>query len=120
MVSKDNKYLISFFLRLALASVFLYAAIASFLTPTNWTVYLPQWLKYIIPGTILLFAFSFYEIILSLWLLSGKKIYYASILSTVTLFLIIISNINNLDILFRDIAIFFSAISLAILSKKDG
>ena len=113
-----NKYLISFFLRLGLASVFLYAAIASFLTPNNWIGFLPTWLKNIIPGIILLSIFSIYEIILSLWLLSGKKIYYASILSAITLFLIIITNITNLDILFRDIAIFFSAISLAILSKE--
>lgn len=114
-----KKYLISFFLRLALASVFLYAAIASFLTPSNWIGFLPAWLKNIIPATTLLVAFSVYEIILSLWLLSGKKIYYASILSLITLFLIIITNINDLDILFRDIAIFFSAIALAILTKKN-
>ena len=113
-----NKYLVSFFLRLGLAAVFLYAAISSFLTPTNWIGFLPVWLRNIIPGMTLLVIFSIYEIILSLWLLSGKKIYYASILSAFTLFLIIIFNMTSLDILFRDLAIFFSAISLAILSKE--
>ena len=115
----SNKYLVSFFLRLGIAAVFLYAAIASFLTPNNWIGFLPQWLKNTIPATILLFAFSVYEIILSLWLISGKKIFYASILSSLTLFLIIITNITELDILFRDIAILFSAISLIILSDKE-
>lgn len=114
----EQKSLVSFFLRLALASVFLYAAIASFLTPDNWIGFLPQWLKSIIPGITLLFAFSAYEIILSLWLLSGKKIVYASTLAAITLFLIIIANISQLDILFRDIAIFFSAIALIFLDKE--
>jgi|SRR3989344_3319561 len=114
----ENKSLVSFFLRLALASVFLYAAIASFLTPNNWIGFLPQWLKNIIPGTTLLFIFSIYEILLSLWLLSGKKIIYSSILSAITLLLIIVTNIAQLDILFRDIAIFFSAIALIFLDKE--
>ena len=114
-----NKYLVSFFLRLGIATVFLYAAIASFLTPSNWIGYFPVWLKNIIPGNILLFAFSSYEIILSLWLMSGKKTFYASILSSLTLILIISSNINELDILFRDIAILFSALALMMLNKND-
>ncbi len=113
-----NKYLVSFFLRLGIAAVFLYAAIASFLTPNNWIGFLPVWLRNIIPGMILLSIFSVYEIILSIWLLSGKKIYYASILSAITLSLIIVTNISQLDILFRDIAILFSAVALIFLSKE--
>src|SRR3989344_6435365 len=97
-----NKYLVSFFLRLGIAAVFLYAAIASFLTPNNWIGFLPGWLKNIISGTALLVIFSAYEIILSLWILSGKKTFYAGILASITLFLIIITNITHLDILFRD------------------
>src|SRR3989344_2236731 len=108
----DRKHLVSFFLRLGISAVFLYAAIASFLTPSNWIGFLPGWLKNIIPATFLLFAFSVYEIILSLWLLSGKKIFYAGILASITLFLIIVTNISELDILFRDIAILFSSIAL--------
>lgn len=114
----ENKSLVSFFLRLALASVFLYAAIASLLTPSNWIGFLPTWLKDIIPGAALLIIFSVYEIILSLWLLSGKKIIYPSVLSAITLLLIIIANIAQLDILFRDIAIFFSAIALIFLDRE--
>lgn len=115
----NTKSLVSFFLRLGIAIVFLYAAIASFITPSNWIGFLPAWLKDIIPGTILLFAFSVYEIILSLWMLSGKKLFYASVLSTLTLFLIIISNVSELDILFRDMAILFSAVALIFLSYKE-
>jgi len=114
----ENKSLVSFFLRLALASVFLYAAIASFLTPTDWIGFLPQWMKNIVPGNTLLFIFSVYEILLSLWLLSGKKTIYPAVLSAITLLLIIITNISQLDILFRDIAIFFTAIALIFLDKE--
>ena len=115
----DNKYLISFFLRLGIAVVFFYAAVASFLNPNNWIGFLPQWMINIFPAELLLFAFSFYELILGTWLISGKKIFYAAILSSLTLFLIIISNMNELDILFRDISILFSAVALIMLTYRE-
>ncbi len=115
----DTKYLISFFLRLGISIVFFYAAVASFLNPNNWIGFLPQWMRNIFPAELLLFAFSFYELILGTWLISGKKIFYAAILSSLTLFLIITSNISELDVLFRDIAILSSAVALILLSYKE-
>lgn len=107
--------LVSFFLRVSLATVFLYAAVASFLDPFSWVGFLPQWLRNVFPETILLPLFSIYEMIVALWLLSGKKILYSAVLSGVTLLAIIVTNIAALDIVFRDTAIFFSAVSLVIL-----
>jgi len=115
---QDRIVLISFFLRLGLAIVFLYASISSFVTPTSWMGFVPLFIRNVIPGNIFLTIFSIYEIILSLWLLSNKKIYYASILSALTILLIIFPNISQLDIIFRDIPIFFSAAALAILNYK--
>jgi len=115
---QDKLVLISFFLRLGLAIVFLYASISSFVTPTSWMGFVPLFIRNVIPGNIFLTIFSIYEIILSLWLLSNKKIYYASILSALTILLIIFPNISQLDIIFRDIPIFFSAAALAILNYK--
>ena len=100
-------------LQLSISSVFLYAAIASILEPYNWIGYLPQALKNIFPAQPLLLVFSFYELALSLWVLSGKKTFYAAILAAASLMGIIVSNISQIDILFRDFAIFFAAAALA-------
>ena len=110
--------LVSFLLRVGLAIVFLYAAVASFIEPDAWIGYLPIFLRHIFPASILLGGFSIYEILLSLWLLSGKKTLYAASLSAITLIGIIFANIGALDIIFRDFAILFSALALAALSYR--
>lgn len=114
-----NEKLALFLLRLGIASVFLYAAIAAYLEPQNWIGYIPQFLRNIFPANILLVLFGSYEVILSLWLLWGKKLLYPSILSVLTFIAIIIANITQLDIVFRDIAILFAALSLAVISKDS-
>ena len=113
----DRNVLVSFFLRAGLAVVFLYAGIASLISPENWIGYIPQFIQNNFPTSILLILFSVYEISIGLWLLSNKKIFYASILSSKIMFLIIIFNFSVFDVVFRDIAILFMAISLVILSK---
>ncbi len=103
-----------FILRLGIATVFLYAAIAGYLQPQNWIGYLPQFLRNIFPSNVLLMFFGAYEIILSIWLLWGKRVFLAALISALTLLGIIVTNIGALDIVFRDIAIFFAALSLAV------
>jgi len=114
-----NEKLALFLLRLGIASVFLYAAIAATLEPSNWVGYLPQFLRGIFPAETLLRLFSAYQVVLSLWLLWGKKLLYPSVLSVLTFIAIIIANIGSLDIVFRDIAILFAALSLAVVSKDS-
>ncbi|MBU6141740.1 hypothetical protein KGO95_01295 [Patescibacteria group bacterium] len=106
----------SFLLRIGLASVFLYAAVASFIEPDAWIGYLPVFLRHIFPANLLLAGFSTYQIVLSLWLLTGKRAFYAALLSALTLVGIIVANIGALDIIFRDFAILFASLALAALS----
>ena len=106
-------------LRVGLAFVFAYAAIASFITPGNWLAFLPQFLVHFLPLQTFLVIFSVTELILAAWLLSGRKIFYASLAATAILFGIIVTNITFFDIVFRDIAILFSAVSLTLLSKQQ-
>lgn len=113
----DKDALVSFILRAGLAVVFFYAAIASFLDPLGWVGFIPLWIRNVIPGRLFLSVFSVYELILGLWLMSNKKIFYASILSALTMSGIIIFNPGALDILFRDVSILLSAIALAVLEK---
>jgi len=117
-VARNKTNLVSFFLRAGLALVFLYAAISSFLNPSSWVGFIPLFLRNLINANLLLFAFSVYEILLGIWLLSNKAIFYASLLSALTMLGIILPNLGALDIVFRDIAILFSAIALMILSYK--
>ena len=116
----NNKYLVSFLLRIGLVIAFLYAAVASFLDPNSWIGFLPQWLRNIFPANLLLIGFSVYEVGLSLWLLAGKKTFPAAIFSIATMLGIIIVNMRALDIVFRDVAIMFMAIALAVLSKSKS
>jgi len=109
-----QKQTVGFLLRLSIASVFLYAAIASFLQPDNWVGFFPPFLSKIFPLGFILNGFSFYQFSLSLWLLSGKKTFYAAILAAITLLGIITVNFAQLDILFRDFAILIGAIALAV------
>lgn len=110
--------LVSFLLRAGLAAVFLYAAVAAFIEPDAWIGYLPIFLRHIFPANLLLAGFSTYQILLSLWLLSGKRAFYAALLAALTLVGIIAANIGALDIVFRDFAILFSALALAALSYQ--
>src|SRR5690349_17590501 len=109
---------VHFLLRLSIASVFLYASVASTLQPFNWIGFIPQFFTAIVPGNILLGGFSLFQFILAVWLLSGWKSFFSALLSAITLLGIIGANIGDTDILFRDFAIFFAAVALAVGSYK--
>lgn len=116
---KEKNQLASFFLRSGLGIVFLYAAIASFLTPTSWAGFFPAWMAALLPVNILLILFSLFEILLALWLFSAYKAPYAGIVAAVILFLITVFNVQELDIVFRDVALLFAALALVLLHKEE-
>lgn len=105
--------LVSLFLRLSIASVFLYASVAATLQPYNWVGFLPQFATTIIPASVLLPLFSLYQLVLAVWILAGWKTFYAGLLSCLTLLGIIVANWGDIDILFRDFAILFASLALA-------
>ncbi|HYK08970.1 MAG TPA: hypothetical protein VEW42_05720 [Candidatus Eisenbacteria bacterium] len=108
----DKRKLLTFSLRCSIASVFLYAAIAATFQPDNWIGYIPQAIRNIFPANILLMGFSLYQLVLALWILTGWKSVFSASLAALTLLVIILTNISQTDILFRDFAIFFAAIAL--------
>ena len=107
-------------LRVGLAFVFGYASISAFLDPNAWIGFFPQFLKNIFPNQILLYSHSLAEIILAIWLLSGKWTKYAAAVSALALLSIIIFNLGSLDIIFRDIGLFFMALALYYEVGSDG
>lgn len=114
----EQKPLISFFVRLAIAVPFLYAAISAFLDPTSWIGFLPGWIGNIMPREMALSIFSIFQIILSVWLLSGKGLRYSSVLASVTLLGITVFNLGALDIVFRDVGLLLASISLTLLAYE--
>jgi len=115
----NKQYLSNLLLRIGLAFVFLYAGIAAFISPNNWVGFIPN-IGNFITKAILLQIHSAVNVLLSIWLLSNKKIFYASIISSIFLFGIIIFNISSFDIVFRDVAILLAAISLSIFNYKNN
>jgi len=116
----QNQKIVHILLRISITSVFLYAAVGATLQPNNWIVYIPQALQNIIPAKLFLTGFSFYQLLLSIWLLSGWKSFYAASFAAITFLGIISANFMALDILFRDFAIFFAAVALAVGSYKSN
>ncbi len=104
-------------LRWGLAFVFLYAAIASLRHPDVWAEYLPQFLTNLIPSNLLLTGFSVYELALTVWLFSGKKLVWAAMVSAVTLAGITLANPSILDITFHDIGLAMAALALFELAR---
>jgi hypothetical protein len=105
--------LVSLLLRLGLAFAFIYAAISAFINPTAWIGFFPEFLR----GEGVLMIFSVGEIVLGLWLLWGKKVFYAAILSALAMAGIVWFNFGAMDIVFRDVSILLMAIALAVLSR---
>ncbi len=118
-MAKYKEYTVNLILRVGLAFVFLYAGIAAFISPDNWVGYVPSFIEIFLSREVFLQVHSVIDIALGLWLLSNRKIFYASIVSSVFLFGIVIFNLRDIDILFRDIAILLMAAALARAYSKQ-
>ena len=112
-----REQLVSILLRIGIAITFLYAAVGSFLNPSSWIGFFPEWMRNLVPDNVILSFFSVYEIILGVWLISGKKLFYSALLASLTLLGIIIFNLSAFDIIFRDVAILFSAVALVFIGR---
>lgn len=110
---------VSLLLRTALAFVFLYAAISSFISPNDWIGYMPRFMRGIVPDQLLLCGFSLVEIGLSLWLLSGIYVKYAALLAAAMMIGIVVLNPLLLPITFRDVGLFIAALALYAEESKS-
>ncbi len=114
----DNKIqrLVSLILRLGLAFAFIYPPLAAFGNPQAWVGYLPLFISKTVPDEIVfLHIFGAFEIIIAIWFLWGRALFYPSIIAVFILALIIILNWAQISVLFRDISIILMAIALAIM-----
>ena len=114
------KFDTSFFLRIGLAFVFIYVAVSAFFNPESWIGFIPGFLGSSVTRGYLLFSHEITNLVLGLWLLSGKKTFYAALVACVVLAGIVLTNLNSFLIVFRDVGLFFAAVALAVLSRKGS
>jgi uncharacterized membrane protein YphA (DoxX/SURF4 family) len=114
----NNPKLVLLLLRIGLAAVYLYAGTSSILYPNEWIGFLPHFISFFVPAATALFCIALSQVVLSLWLISGFKTFYAAVLAAVMIFGIIIFNLNALIVTFRDISIFLTSVALAIGTYK--
>lgn len=113
----NNIKVASWLLRIGLAAIFIYAGSGALLHPSHWVGYLPNLATDHIDANSLLKIIAIYQLALAVFLLSGWRIRWAAILSMLTIAGIFFSNLNVLEITFRDIAVFFAATALACLPE---
>ena len=102
-------------LRLAVAFSFVYPAFAALSDPDSWIGYFPSFLLDLAGGggLLLLHAFGIFEVLIALWIVSGKRVFIPSIIAAVMLLAIVLFNIPQFPVLFRDVAIALAALALA-------
>src|SRR3989344_5514803 len=106
-------------LRIGLAFAFLYPPLNALTDPNAWIGYFPVFVKGYVPDEVLLHAFGVVEILLALWILSGWRIFWPSLIAFGMLLGIVVFNLGNFQVLFRDISIAAMALALAMISYGD-
>ncbi len=109
-------------LRSGIAFSFIYAAVAAFFDPLSWIGFFPSFLLKIFPADaiFMLYMFSISEILIAIWILVGQNTRIPSMLASIYLALIIISNFQLMDIVFRDISILAMTLALATLERNKS
>lgn len=110
----DKNHLASIILRLGVAFAFIYAAVAGFVDSESWIGWFPKSVQDMLPAETLLLIWGIVEIILGLWILSGKKIFVPSLVASLSLAGLILTNLGAMDIIFRDVTILAATVALAI------
>ena len=101
-------------LRAGLAFAFLYPPINAVFDPISWIGYLPHFVRGFVPDIVVLHSFGLLEVAIALWILSGKRILLPCIMAATILAVIVVLNLQDFQIIFRDVAIAAIAVALAV------
>ena len=117
-----NERVVFLLLRLGVAFAFLYPPVSAFFNPAAWVGYFPPFLLDLFAGqeALLLNAFGVFEVVIGLWILSGRKIFVPSALAALSLVAIVAFNFPQMDVVFRDLSIAAAAAALALMSRRTG
>jgi hypothetical protein len=121
----DRERLANLVLRAGAAFAFLYPPYAAFFDPVSWLGYFPPFVLNLsrglgIPDLVVLHGFGALEVLLALWVLSGKKIFYPCVIMTAILLSIVALDWGNFSVLFRDLSIAALTFGLALMHKKEA
>jgi len=106
-------------LRIGVAFALLYPPLNALADPSAWIGYFPPFTRGYVPDEVLLHVFGIVEVILALWILSGRRIFWPSAATTLMLLGIVVFNPTNFQVLFRDLTIAAMTISLAVINYGD-
>lgn len=102
-----------FLLRLGVAFAFLFPPANAFLDPYSWIGYFPSFMHGFLPDMVLLHTFGLVEVVIGLWILSGRRIFIPCLAAAAMLLVIVAFNLADFQILFRDVSIALAALALA-------
>ncbi len=114
--SLKNPKFARWLLQIGLVAVFLYAGLSQLQKPNDWTTYFPSFLASHISLITVVKIVAVYELLLAGWLLTGKYLKLAGILCALTFGGIILFNLHQLLITFRDIGLLFMSLALILLA----
>jgi uncharacterized membrane protein YphA (DoxX/SURF4 family) len=106
--------IVDLILRVGLAFSFLYPPLDALVDPYTWIGYFPSFMHGYVPDMVLLHGFGTLEVVVALWLLSGWKIFWPSLVALVLLLAIVVFDNSDFQILFRDLTIASIAFALII------
>src|SRR3989338_7735657 len=107
------------FLRVGLPLVVCSGPGEGFFEPGGVLKYVPDFVQNILPANFFLPIFGGFEVFLVLWLLSPWLVRYAALVAFAMMIGIVFSNFEYFSVLFRNVAIGFAALALAVLEWKD-
>ncbi|MDB5238103.1 MAG: hypothetical protein JWM46_373 [Candidatus Kaiserbacteria bacterium] len=106
-------------LRIGVAFAFLYPPISALYDPYSWLGYFPAFMHGYVPDMVLLHGFGILEVVIALWILSGRRVQYPSVLAALILLAIVIFDFSNFEVVFRDLSIAAGALALAFFESDD-
>lgn len=118
MMNRANKWWADLVLRVGVAFAFLYPPINALWNPESWIAYFPPFTRGYVPDEVLLHSFGAIEVVIALWLLSGKKIFWPSLAAAAMLVAIVVFDFYNFEVVFRDLSIAAAAIALALMHRE--
>lgn len=114
----EKKQIAVWALRLGLAFAFLYPAISSLITPSDWIGFVPRAMRELFGGDQFLTVFSIIEILIGAGVLFMRRPLISLYAAIGVLAVVVYFNLGAFDLVFRDISIIAMAIALAVLTAK--